>query len=1027
MSHGGGHGPQRARALGLLLGLLTACEPAASGSAPPSSSSSPSSRLPEPGPRPEAAVAPAVCLAHEAAADGACLSLELPGALLEPKAPELARRLPPEALLAVRGEAELVAWGKTRLRAPELKALTGEADAARSADGAFGALAPTLATARAGLVKIPEGDAPTLFGLVVLTAEPRTLRLTLGARGRVDVFAGERRLARVEREGGPAPLVDEHEVRLALPRGATPLWLLARSSKEEGAFVARLLDERRAPPRELRVAPLVRPLGAAPITPVELSELLEVTLAHEPRPGGFVVSADVALRGLAPARAEASLELALLDGGARVLAPLALHDVPGDALSRGVTLSAFVSGGSLEPTRKSPPSAHAPSRARLGLRSTHQREGARLVRWQSLAYRGALHERAVSLEGALSVRGRAPHLGAATLSARVWHDEVLAALGGDKLDVAWAEARVSETEALVRELEEGRDPLAARSGVLRRAYVSRLDGRPRPYLLYVPKSALSRAGAERGARVSEGGAAPATLPAIVTLHGMFHRAEHALRAVTGQAHDRDTDLGAAARHLPPIADQKTFLLAPSTFGDAGPRPIGERDVLDALDDATRHHPIDPRRVSITGYSLGGTSAFTIPLRSPGRFAAAAPLCGYPNLLTYQSVLEVPHAPFEEALLAQRYVGHYAENGLHLPLFPVHGGQDGPARSQVIVDRYRALGQRVEFDLQDDLDHNVWDHAYEDGRMIARLRRFAVPERPRKVRLATGDYRVTEAHWVRIDALRPTLFERTFESAARVKTEAFADVVAEVDEGGGTVTVTTRNVDALELDLSRAPVAARPRVVVDGVSLGEASADAKVAVVWRAGAPSRVDALPSRRGLKRRGVSGPLDDAQHHPLLFVVGTLRDDERDANLRVARFFAEQDAWEARYPVRRDVDVGPDELRGRTLVLLGGPRSNALTASLASALPVRFEEGALVVRGQRFEGESVGVSFVTESPFDADEYVVVHAGVSARGTLLSRNLPRLAPDFLVYDERLAARRGELLLAGRPVLAGGLWDERFR
>src|SRR6185436_1475236 len=106
--------------------------------------------------------------------------------------------------------------------------------------------------------------------------------------------------------------------------------------------------------------------------------------------------------------------------------------------------------------------------------------------------------------------------------------------------------------------------------------------------------------------------------------------------------------------------------------------------------------------------------------------------------------------------------------------------------------------------------------------------------------------------------------------------------------------------------------------------------------------------------------------------------------------------------------------ELTGRSLVLIGGPASNKITALIASSLPVQIEAGALVVRCKRHEGEDVGVSFIYPHPRDPNEYVVVHAGTTFRGTLASRHLPQLAPDFLVYDQRMTAMRGELLLGAR-------------
>ena len=53
----------------------------------------------------------------------------------------------------------------------------------------------------------------------------------------------------------------------------------------------------------------------------------------------------------------------------------------------------------------------------------------------------------------------------------------------------------------------------------------------------------------------------------------------------------------------------------------------------------------------------------------------------------------------------------------------------------------------------------------------------------------------------------------------------------------------------------------------------------------------------------------------------------------------------------------------------------------------------------------------------------VVVHAGVSHRGTWLSAWLPRWLPDLVVYDEGIAVQRGGRLMDERKPLWGGFFD----
>jgi predicted esterase len=474
----------------------------------------------------------------------------------------------------------------------------------------------------------------------------------------------------------------------------------------------------------------------------------------------------------------------------------------------------------------------------------------------------------------------------------------------------------------------------------------------------------------------------------------------------------------AERNLPTFPDQGAVLVAPWGYDEGGPHPLGEDDLLRVISEMSAAYAIDPRRVSLTGYSLGGTVAFVAPLHHPDVFSAAAPLCGYPNLLAYSSVAGVPHAPWEDALLARKYIVNWAENGAYLPLHVVHGGLDVPGRSKVVVDRYKALGFPVDFDVQDDLDHDVWDYAYEDGKMVAWLAGRSRPKAPKRVRFVTGEYRYDRAYWLRVIGLR--------DSAAG----ELGSVDATFDEKAREVTVKTSALTAFAIDRAALGAAAKDEplsIVVDGEPLS-ATAGSDTAFLVRSDRWSVSADEPSRAGMKRHGVSGPLDDVLRHRVIVVYGTKSRAHATANRLVAEHFARAGGLaEVSYPILADTEATGDAVKGASLVLVGSPEDNAVTAAYAATLPIRFESGGIVVRGERYEGPGVGVSFIAPRPDDPGEYVVVHAGVDERGLLASRFLPRYLPDYVVYDARAAAQRGGLLMDQRPYLAGGSFGEDWK
>ena len=416
----------------------------------------------------------------------------------------------------------------------------------------------------------------------------------------------------------------------------------------------------------------------------------------------------------------------------------------------------------------------------------------------------------------------------------------------------------------------------------------------------------------------------------------------------------------------------------------------------------------------------------MPLTTPDVFSAAAPLCGYPNLATYDNVRTRPHTPWEEALIAKRFIVNYCENGLHLPLHIVHGGLDGPARSEVVALRYESLGYSRIFDVQDDLDHNVWDYAYEDGRMIEWLTAQKRPSVPAHVRFVTGEYRYDRAYWVRLVAMQDSRAP-----AIGGRPPGFADIDGHwMKDKREEYTVATKNVAAFALDLGA--LGAVARVAVDGTAIAMDDASPKVFFERNAaGAWTRAAAEPSRAGKKRHGVAGPLDDVLRHPQLIVYGTQDPAQTEANRRdVAEHFSSSGYFAyAHFPVKADTETTDADLTGREPRAHRQPGVERRDREAHRRPSVRFEGGAVVLGGARYAGENVGVSLIYPHPRDPAEYVVLHAGVGYRGTLESRNLPELSPDYLVYDRGSASRcsRGEVLLDKREVLAGGFFDDDWR
>jgi predicted peptidase len=561
--------------------------------------------------------------------------------------------------------------------------------------------------------------------------------------------------------------------------------------------------------------------------------------------------------------------------------------------------------------------------------------------------------------------------------------ELLAA--GDK-DSAYLKERAQTISRQANALSAGEDFLSAERGAQMRAYRSPLDGRLQPYAVYIPPR-------WRPTRA---------LPLHVTLHPSGFSPMLSLRLAMG--HPIKGGKRRSERRLPRLVSRGAIVVAPFGYRGTGSRYFGKVDVMSVIDRVQARYRTDPRRVTLSGGSLGGLGSWHIGLRSPDRFNAIVPMAGYGSARQYGDVTGVKRRPWERFLLARRDNATFVENARHLPMLCFHGDRDNPRRSEVIVNRYKKLGYRHEYELLEDTGHNAWDSGYENGRAFVWARRFRTPRSPKRVRFVSGSYRHARAYWLTIEQ-----FDRH---------EALGRVKATRSKKG--VKIRTENVRRLALALSPAAVQ------IDGQRFTKDRFSPRwkrVAGRWQAA----TDSIPA--GEKSPGLSGPIDDIRYEPHVFVYGTADPAQTEVNRRraehAARYF--WNSSEIHMPVVADHAFDRAQMQEKHLVLIGNPKSNKILASMAKQLPVTWESDAIRVGKRRFMGKSVGISFIYPNPLAPHRYLLVHAGVGRRGTWLSAWLPRWLPDFMVYDDAVSVQRGGRLMDKREALWAGYFDRQWR
>ncbi|MEW6665628.1 MAG: prolyl oligopeptidase family serine peptidase [Thermodesulfobacteriota bacterium] len=183
------------------------------------------------------------------------------------------------------------------------------------------------------------------------------------------------------------------------------------------------------------------------------------------------------------------------------------------------------------------------------------------------------------------------------------------------------------------------------------------------YLLYLPKEKPG---------ITLGG-----LPLLLFLHG---------------SGERGNDLTLVKTHGPPRVVEAGMELPLIVLAPQCPQEASwHADSLMALvDHVLEHHDIDPKRVYVTGLSMGGFGTWVLAGEYPERFAAIAPVCG-------------PYASIDPVRLR------------HTPVWCFHGAMDDvvPVEHSIhMVRRIRDAGGQVRFTVYPDAGHDSWTRSYE---------------------------------------------------------------------------------------------------------------------------------------------------------------------------------------------------------------------------------------------------------------------------------------------------------------------------
>jgi pimeloyl-ACP methyl ester carboxylesterase len=540
-----------------------------------------------------------------------------------------------------------------------------------------------------------------------------------------------------------------------------------------------------------------------------------------------------------------------------------------------------------------------------------------------------------------------------------------------------------------RELETGAPSWPRQKGRVVRAYVSRVDGSVQPYVLTIPPS--------------YDGTKPVRLD--IWQHGT-NRALNEVAFIVQHERDLPSD-----RPIPP--EQDYIQLEPLGRTNVSYRWAGEADLFESLASVEGHYNIDPKRIVLRGFSMGGASSWHLGLHHPGKWAAIEAGAGYTETRRYGRRENVP--PHQAAMLHYYDAVDYALNAFNTPTVGYGGEIDAQLQASVnIREQLMNEGFRFQQDgpfrwITHDLralfligpkTGHLWhpESKAESSAFIAKALETA-HRVPSHVRFVTYTTRFNKAHWLTVDGLD--------------KTYKRAEVDARRSDDAKTYTVTTSNVSRLTLATSAA------RFTIDGQTI---SANANPAFEKRKGHWVLSTATPA--GLRKvHGLQGPVDDAFMDAFLSVRATgvpwQPVTEEWAAKALDTFRANFAKWlRGEVRVKDDRDVTASDIADSNLILFGDPGSNSVIAKVLGRLPMRWTRSEISIGADKFATADHVPVLIYPNPLNPKRYVVINSGHTFGDA-----------DFRGTNAWLYPRLGDysVLKPNGDIVMSGFFDEQWR
>ena len=383
---------------------------------------------------------------------------------------------------------------------------------------------------------------------------------------------------------------------------------------------------------------------------------------------------------------------------------------------------------------------------------------------------------------------------------------------------------------------------------------------------------------------------------------------------------------------------------------------GRLDALEVLSIAEKRYQPDPKRIYLTGHSMGGHGTWYLGSTYPGKWAAIAPCAGYPTLSAYGShdgrIPTSAASPVRQMLIRSsnpsnvlELAKNYKAGGVYI----FHGDADETVPVAFARQMRELLGkfhQDMSYYEYPGGSHWFGDHSVDWKPIFDYFRWHSIPasDSVNEIDFTTASTAISHQYrWVSI--------------LQQQKSFVYSRAILNRDLKKKSISGKTENVSVLQLDLSDFKTGDNLTLQIDQQTLSITRNEAKVTLVnngtWALGTPP----AEGDKGIVR---NGGFKEPFKHRMVFVYGTKGTAEENAwALNKARYDAE--TWY--YRANGAIDMLSDteflsrtDMDDRGIILYGNLTTNAAAASLLKDCPVRVERSKVTIGQKSWTGDDLG-----------------------------------------------------------------------